>query len=213
MVAQILHPFLLQWYSGRPLARIKKVTDRVTDLFALHSYSPEGSSQGVSQQRSKPHTHHFQTKKKKSRERKDFLRSFVIRWFHTNWFSLSFERDFLRYWVFSHANMATTEIAREYPSSLDDELIWSLLGELLEWRHKSMCFSQMTIKGSWWKAQMWTSHLSVARRDKAKQINSILGSFRAETPGSLTRPKSAKYKTHCQKKNKINTYIIRTQGH
>lgn len=177
------------------------ISVQVTDLFAMHSYSPEGSNQGVSQQRSKPHTHHLQ-EKKKNRERKDFLRSFIIRWFHANWFSLSFERDFLKYCVFSHANMDTTEIAREYPSSRKDLLIWSLLGELLEWRHKSMRFSQMTVKESWWKAQMWTSHLSVKRRDKAKQMNSILGSFRVETPGSLTRPKSAKYKTHCQKKPK-----------
>lgn len=48
------------------------ISVQVTDLFAMHSYSPEGSNQGVSQQRSKPHTHHLQEKKKKTGKERTF---------------------------------------------------------------------------------------------------------------------------------------------
>lgn len=51
------------------------------------------------------------------------------------------------------------ELQWEHPSSGKDEFICSLLGQLLELRHKRVHFLQMTIKGSWGKAQMKTSML------------------------------------------------------
>lgn len=51
------------------------------------------------------------------------------------------------------------ELQWEYLSSGKDEFIWSLLGQLSELWHTSVHFSQMTIRGSWARAQMKTSML------------------------------------------------------
>lgn len=62
----LLKHFILFSYSnvqeGRLLAGYKRslTSVQVTGLFEVHSYTPEGSSQGVSQQRSKPQTHQLQ---------------------------------------------------------------------------------------------------------------------------------------------------------
>lgn len=48
--------------EGHLLAGYKRslTSVQVAGFFAVHSYAPEGSSQGVSQQRSKPQTYQFQ---------------------------------------------------------------------------------------------------------------------------------------------------------